>query len=337
MNPPPLARTPSRVKQIVRTFVLALAALAVSGCHSGSAPGALEPVAPAPSATPAGPIASFSPSGTADTLAQIRVIFRDDLIPLEKLESPDESAVLAKFSIAPELPGHFRFLTPRMIGFQADAALPLATRVRVTLAKGLGDRHGRILENDFSWTFQTAGVVLSDLPLQDDAKSAPDPGPLTPTIRLSSNTALDVQSLAVHGSLVPDSGGGAIGLSVPPATAAPSPSPPPGQAFDPSQQAYSYVLQPAQTLARGTTYRIVFAPGIAALHGNLASDATFTGRLRAYGAPHVRRADANAKRRRPLRQRHAGTRVQQSGRHENARSDSREAGSGCRDCDRIDG
>jgi hypothetical protein len=223
-----------------------------TGCHSSSnAPSALQPVEPAPAATPLGPIASFAPSGTVDTLAQIRVIFHDDLIPLERLESPDEAAVLAQFSISPALPGHFRFLTPRMIGFQADAALPLATRVRVTIAKGLHDRSGRTLSSDFSWTFQTDEIALSDLPLQDDAKSVPDPGPLNPTIRLSSNTALDVQSLAAHGSLLPDTAGPAVGLVVPPntATASASPTPPPDQAYDPSQQAFTYVLVPAQTLA----------------------------------------------------------------------------------------
>ena len=275
------------MKHTVRALLLALAALVAAGCHSGgsNAPAALESVAPAPAATPRGPVASFAPSGSVDSLAQIRVIFRDDLIPLERLESPDEAAVLAKFSIAPALPGHFRFLTPRMIGFQADAALPLATRVRVTIAKGLSDLHGRTLTNDFSWTFHTAEIALTDLPLQDDAKTTPDPGPLAPKIRLSSNTALDVASLAAHGSLVPSTGAAAVGLAVPSNTAAPSasPSPPPDRAYDPSQQAYSYVLVPAQTLAKGTTYRIVFAPGIAPVRGNLASTATFQGRLRTYG------------------------------------------------------
>jgi uncharacterized protein YfaS (alpha-2-macroglobulin family) len=274
------------LKHAARALLVVFAALVVAGCHSGApnAPAALEPVAPARATTPQGLIASFAPSGTVDTLAQIRVIFRDDLIPLERLESPDEAAVLAKFSIAPALPGRFRFLTPRMIGFQADAAIPVATRVRVTIAKGLRDVRGRTLNDDFSWTFNTDVIALTDLPLQNDAKTQPDPGPLLPTIRLSSNTALDVASLIAHGSLVPGNGGAAIGLAVPP-NAAPSssPSPPPDQTFDPSQAAYSYVFVPAQTLAKGTTYRIVFAPGIAPVRGNLASTSTFTGRLRTYG------------------------------------------------------
>ena len=103
------------------------------------------------------PIASIAPQGDADTLAQIRVRFSDDLIPLQRLESPDETAILAHFSIEPALPGRFRFLTPRMIGFEADRAWPAATRVRVTIAKGLHDLHGHALADDVAWTFQTPG------------------------------------------------------------------------------------------------------------------------------------------------------------------------------------
>ena len=274
------------MQNVVRAFLFALAALVVCGCHSGGSGNvALDTVSPAPAASPVPPIASFGPTGTADTLAQIRVIFRDDVISLESLESPDETAILKQFSIVPALPGHFRFLTPRMVGFQADAALPLATRVRVTVAAGLRDLHNHALDRDFSWTFNTAPIALTDLPLQTDAKATPDPGPLEPKIRVSSNTALDVHSLAAHGSLVPDNGGGAVGLIEPPAPAASSSSsPPPGEAYDPSEKAYRYTLTPAQTLAKGTTYRIVFAPGIAPAVGNLQSDDTFIGRLRTYGA-----------------------------------------------------
>ncbi len=273
------------MKHSFRALLVALATVAGAACHSGGDNAtALAPVSPAPAASASGPIAAFAPAGTADSLAQIRVIFRDDLIPLEALESPDENAALAKFSISPALRGHFRFLTPRMVGFQADAALPLATRVRVTVASGLHDVHGRALDRDFSWTFQTAEIALTDLPLQNDAAATPAPGPLTPTLRISSNVALDVHSLTAHASLIPDSGGAAIGVTVPPApTASSSPSPPPDQAFDPSEKAYGYTLVPKQALDKATSYRLYVAPGVAPVAGNLPSSAAFTGRLRTYG------------------------------------------------------
>ncbi len=278
------------MKTFVRATLFALAALAVAACHSGTPNpaatlAAVEP-ATAPSPSAQSPIASYAPNSDdeADTLTQIRLIFRDDVIPLEKLESADEAAVLAKFSIEPALPGHFRFLTPRMVGFQADAAIPIATRVRVTVARGIRDAHGRTLDRDFSWSFETADVTIAGLPLQDDAKTQPEPVQLVPEINLTSNTALDVASLTAHASLVPASGGASVALVVPAkAVATSSPSPPPDQAFDPSTQSYAYALVPAQPLAKGTQYRVVLAAGIQPVRGNLPSADAFEGRIVTYG------------------------------------------------------
>jgi len=46
-------------------------------------------------------IAALQPVGDTNTLAQVQVRFSDDLIPLERLESPDEAALLAHFSLDP--------------------------------------------------------------------------------------------------------------------------------------------------------------------------------------------------------------------------------------------
>ncbi len=165
----------------------------------------------------------MSPTGDVNTLAQIRVRFSDDLIPLQRLESPDETAILAHFSLEPALPGRFRFLTPRMIGFEADRAWPAATRVRVTIAKGLQDLHGHALAEDVAWTFQTPGVSIDGLP-----GGAYDTTPTTlhPTIEFRSNVPLDRASLEAHARIKRhgDSGDG-IALTVPPDTGSPSPSP----------------------------------------------------------------------------------------------------------------
>ena len=160
----------------MRTFArsaFASAAVAVAffatGCDQ-RAPGRAQPlptVSPLPSPSPAGPIAAVAPTGSVDTLAQVRVRFTDDLIALQRLESPDEAPILAHFSLEPAFPGKFRFLTPRMIGFEPDRAWPPATRVRVTIAKGITDVHGHTLDADVSWTFQTPEVELSDLPGQN--------------------------------------------------------------------------------------------------------------------------------------------------------------------------
>ncbi len=100
-------------------------------------------------------IEQISPIGDAKPLNQIRIRFKEALIPVESLDSPEQQKLLQKFTLWPPLPGQFRFLTPRMVGFQADKALPKATRFQVTLKAGLADLKNHRLDKDLAWTFNT--------------------------------------------------------------------------------------------------------------------------------------------------------------------------------------
>ncbi|MDB5041322.1 MAG: hypothetical protein JWN27_2048, partial [Candidatus Eremiobacteraeota bacterium] len=266
-------------------FAATLLALFATGCVSRAPTNhPLAAVAPLPAPSPPPLVASLSPVGETDSLAQVRIRFSEDLIPLERLESADEAAILSHFSLQPALPGRFRFLTPRMIGFEADRAWPGATRVRVQIAKGIRGIRGRALDDDVAWTFQTAGIVLDSLPADSENPSA-----LTPLIHFTSNVALDRASLEAHAFGRP--GGdtnGAMRLVVPPDTAKPSASPratptaAPEEAFDPTDRSWHYVLVPAAPLAKGTHYDIVFEPGILPRDGNVASTKTFVGHLKTF-------------------------------------------------------
>ena len=265
-------------------FAALAAALFATGCDRHAPPShePLPAVSPLPSPAPQAPVANVAPVGDVDTLAQVRVRFSDDLIPLQRLESPDETAILAHFSVEPALPGRFRFLTPRMIGFEADRAWPAATRVRVTIAKGLADVHGHALADDVSWTFQTPGISLDGLP----GKYDDNPTTLRPTIEFTSNVPLDRASLEAHARLRRhgDSGDG-IALTVPADTGSPSPSPTaaaPDEAFDPSVRDKRYALVPASELAKGTQYDVVIEPGVIPRDGNLPSAQEFTGKLKTH-------------------------------------------------------
>jgi uncharacterized protein YfaS (alpha-2-macroglobulin family) len=270
-------------------FAALAVALFATGCtqHAPSKAEPLPTVSPLPSPAPGGPIASVAPVGDVDTLAQIRVRFRDDLIPLERLESPDETAVLAHFSIAPALPGRFRFLTPKMIGFEPDKAWPTATRVRVTISKGLRDIHGHELADDVAWTFQTAGIELDNLPGKEDVKAARE---LRPKIELTSNTVLDRASLESHAIVRPhdrpsDPG---IPLAIPPDTATPDPKASanamPEEQYDPSLKSWRYVLLPAHDLEKATQYDVVIAPGVRPRDGNRPSEFTAQGTFHTFDA-----------------------------------------------------
>ena len=263
-----------------------LAACAAAGCNprGRATPAAHEPLAavaplPAPSLEPI--VASIAPLGAAGTLSQVRIVFRDDVIPLERLESPAENAILAHLALAPALPGRFRFLTPRMIGFEADHAWPAASRIRVTLTRGVRDVRGRTLQRDLAWTFDTPALALGDLPGKDDAQTRWE---LTPKIQFTSNVALDRASLEAHAFVAPRGRPDErIALVVPPDTASPSPqpaeTPAPEEEFDPSQREFAYLLVPSAPLAKATTYDVAIAPGVRPRDGNVPSATAFRGFL----------------------------------------------------------
>ena len=252
-----------------RIFLLSLIS-GVAGCAHPQAP--LPAVATVPAPSLPSWIAEISPQGGADPLSQIRVIFKQPLIPVESIESSDAQAALTKFSLVPSLPGHFRFLTPRMVGFQADAAIPLATRVQVKIAAGLSDLKGDRLDHDVLWTLQTASVTLTELPGTDDNGALmdnPDPSVVRPKLHVRSNTELDIDSLRSHTAFAPEQGGAAIPVDIERDTSSPAPSDcggcdsgDSGAAFDPSQGNWVYTIAPSADLAKGTRFSLVFSPGI---------------------------------------------------------------------------
>ena len=109
-------------------------------------------------------IESISPNGVTESLAQIRVLFKEPLIPVERIDTPQQKEILKKFQVIPPISGQFRFLTPKMIGFQADQPLPKATRYQVTIQAGLKDLAEHQLTQDLKWTFETAQIKLRGLP-----------------------------------------------------------------------------------------------------------------------------------------------------------------------------
>jgi hypothetical protein len=241
----------------------------IAGCGSLDKVEQLPPVAPL--ATPQMPdwIEQISPTGSAEPLAQIRIRFKDALIPVESLDSPEQQAKLKQFEIQPALPGQFRFLTPRMVGFQPERALPKATRIQITLKAGLEDLKNHRLAQDLAWTFNTETIKLSNLPATKKSPYAdPEPIDLKPTLKFTSNVELDLVSVAEHLKLVPVGGTSAVGLDVASekaeeqnrkgAEAAPDPE----SKFDPSARTWNYTIIPRQSLEKGTRYRLEFSPGV---------------------------------------------------------------------------
>ncbi|MBV5261251.1 alpha-2-macroglobulin family protein [Synechococcus moorigangaii CMS01] len=224
-------------------------------------------------------ITEISPTGDSAALAQIRILFKHPLIPVAQLESPQETALLQNIELIPAISGRFRFLTPKMIGFQADQPLPKATRFRVTLKAGLQDLENHHLTQDLAWTFQTPQIRLSNLPgvvgtLPEDA----EPMGLEEASTFSSNTQLDLDSLNQHTVFVSDHSKikATVMVQEPPAEIFLD-----GQ-FDP-EKTWQYSVKPRQPLQKASQYTLEFQPGIVPDQGNLVTEKSFRSVFKTYG------------------------------------------------------
>ena len=281
-------------RQIIRTlkyFLLGLAiALGIAACQGFNLPSVI-PSQPLPEVAalplPELPdwIEQISPTAETETLGQIRIRFKAPLIPLESLESPEQQDILKKFELQPDLPGHFRFLTPRMVGFQADQAIPKAIRCQVTLKAGLADLKGRQLADDLAWTFNTEPIKLTYLPGMEGRRgSESNPIGLEPALEFRSNVELDLASLKEHLSLTPEgqARGVPISIALQEADETPADYFYPQEQFDPAARSWMYTVTPRRTLQKATRYQLTFTPGLRPAFGNLISENTLNSQIFTY-------------------------------------------------------
>lgn len=232
-------------------------------------------------------IEQISPTDEATTTAQIRIRFKQPLIAIASLESDAQNELLKKFEVLPPLAGKFRFLTPRMVGFQSEQAIPKATRVKVTLKQGLADLTNHRLEQDFSWTFNTEAIKLSNLPASPSPGS-PDaeyaqPFELKPALKLTSNTELNLAALQQRLSLTVANQKSSVPLNLA-LEDRKAETLTEQEQFDPALREWIYVAEPLLPLQKGSRYQLQIAPGVTPAKGNLPSDAMFASQIQTYAS-----------------------------------------------------
>ncbi len=276
------------IKRWMQLLLILTLILGVAGCDIANLTSKIQPLpAVSPLPLPQLPdwIEQISPTGNAEPLAQIRIRFKEPLIPVESLDSSDRQNLLKKFEVIPPLPGHFRFLTPRMVGFQADEALPKATRIQVTLKAGLSDLNNHRLDQDLAWTFATEAIQLTNLPGKTATANAQEqqvePFDINPTLKVTSNVELDLGALQEHVALIPEGKNEKVALKVE-LEEEKTPTNSPQEKFDPATRPWNYILTPKRSLEKATPYRLEFSPGLRPARGNLPTQTPFVSQLTTY-------------------------------------------------------
>ncbi len=275
------------IKTLIQYLLILTLLLSISACNFLGITSTKEQL---PTVSPLTPpklpdwIEQISPITEAKPLNQIRIRFKEALIPVENLDSPEQQKLLQKFAIWPPLLGEFRFLTPRMVGFQAQKALPKATRLQVTLKAGLADLKNHRLDKDLAWTFNTESINLTNLPgVNPMEKADAEPIDLQEKLQFTSNVELDLGSVREHLQLIPESKNQGVRFNVElNKEEKPSENEEPLEKFDPSARNWIYNLTRQQNLEKATRYRLVFSPGIRPAFGNLATEKEFASKLATY-------------------------------------------------------
>jgi len=272
---------------LIQSLLVLTLLLGIVGCNFVSiAPGKERLPAVSPLSPPTLPewIEQISPIGDAKPLNQIRIRFKEALIPVESLDSPEQKNLLQKFELVPPLPGQFRFLTPRMVGFQAEKALPKATRFKVTLKAGLADLKNHRLIHDLPWTFNTESIKLTDLPGKNPVENSDtETIDLQQKLQVTSNVELDLASVQDHLQLIPEGKNKGVRFKVDLAKdEKPQETEDPLEKFDPSTHNWIYNLIPQESLQKATKYRLEFSPGILPAYGNLPSAQAVASKVTTY-------------------------------------------------------
>jgi uncharacterized protein YfaS (alpha-2-macroglobulin family) len=272
--------------RIMQSLLILTFVIGITGCNLiGIAPGKeqLPEVSALPPPNLPDWIEQISPLGDAKPLQQIRIRFKEALIPLESLDNPEQERLLQKFELTPSLPGHFRFLTPRMVGFQAEKALPKATRFQVTLKAGLSDLKKHGLEKDLAWTFNTELINLSNLSGVNPIEKVEESIDLKQKLQFTSNVELNLASVEKHLQLLPEGKKQGVRFKVDLAKEEKlQENEEPLQKFDSSARNWVYNLIPQQNLEKATRYRLQFSPGLRPADGNLLSEKEFVSKLTTY-------------------------------------------------------
>jgi uncharacterized protein YfaS (alpha-2-macroglobulin family) len=259
------------LKISLQFFLILILVLGISGCGLLKIQSGVEPlpsIALLPLPQLPNWIEQISPTGQSEPLAQIRIRFKDPLIPVEQIDSPNQKELLKKLEILPPVSGKFRFLTPRMVGFQADEALPKATRFQVTLKAGLKDLNNHQLEQDLAWTFNTEPIQITNLPGSLNTSEADtNPIELKPLLTFTSNLELDLDSIQEHLLLSSLGKDRQIGVNV-----AFKEEENEEEKFPPSSRTWNYEITPETSLEKSTRYSIEFLPGLRPVRGNLVSE-----------------------------------------------------------------
>ncbi len=110
--------------------------------------------APPPTASDTAPeVVFYAPEGEVKTAPKVTITFSNPMVPLGAIDERQAAGV--PVSLTPEVPGSWRWVSPKTLVFQNQDALPGATLYSVSAAPETADAAGRALGKALEFNFST--------------------------------------------------------------------------------------------------------------------------------------------------------------------------------------
>jgi hypothetical protein len=220
-------------------------------------------------------IVQHGPAGEAKGQVQIRVAFEKPLIPLTTLSDKERQRILAHFALRPRVEGSFRLLGTSSVVFEPTHSLPMATRYRVMILKGIKDIAGNQLKTDFSWEFKTPPIKIR---LNPSPRNYQDHFQLEGEVIITSNIALKIDSLRSRLRFHKTGSRQPVDFEL----AESDRNPKPEQDVGFRRRAFQYIVRPDDPLEKDTEYQVTIASGVMPFRGNLATTAEYSTKFKTY-------------------------------------------------------
>ena len=116
-----------------------------------------------------------TPRGAVSGQPEISVSFNHPMKELGKADQDPYLGGLVPFKLEPALEGEYRWMGSRTVMFAPEKPVPQATTFRATIPAGLRSVTGEVLEEEYSWTFETPPPeVVSSNPHDGEQWGLPD-------------------------------------------------------------------------------------------------------------------------------------------------------------------
>lgn len=141
----------------------------------------------------------YSPKGEIEQAPGVVVSFNQPMVGLKEIEG---DVANPPFTLSPRVPGRYRWLGTKTLGFYPDQPFPKATHFEVVVARTTQSLFGKPLNQELRWTFETPRPIV----INSNPSAALQIASTKQPIVLTFNQPMDPATVATYATLTLEGG-----------------------------------------------------------------------------------------------------------------------------------